>query len=119
MLKMEYVASREAKEVADVIINQLEDWKPFIKTITSDKGKEFADHQRIAEQLNIDFFFADPYHSWQRGANENLNGLIRQYLPKKTNFKTIEKDYISEITEKLNRRPRKRFNFDNPVTIFC
>ena len=119
MLKMEYVASREAKEVADVIINQLEDWKPFIKTITSDNGKEFADHQRIAEQLNIDFFFADPYHSWQRGANENLNGLIRQYLPKKTNFETIEKDYISEITEKLNRRPRKRFNFDNPVTIFA
>jgi len=80
------VPTRDANEVAKAIISQLEEWKPFIKTITSDNGKEFADHKTIAENLGIDFFFADPYHSWQRGANENLNGLIRQYFPKKTDF---------------------------------
>jgi len=119
MLKMKYVPTRDANEVAKAIISQLEEWKPFIKTITSDNGKEFADHKTIAENLGIDFFFADPYHSWQRGANENLNGLIRQYFPKKTDFRNIKEQYINEITEKLNRRPRKRFNYENPITIFA
>ena len=58
-----------------------EEWKPWLHTITSDNGKEFAKHSQIAEALNIDFYFAKPYRSWQRGANENLNGLIRQYFP--------------------------------------
>ncbi len=64
--------------------------------------------------MDIDFYFAKPYHSWQRGANENLNGLIRQYIPKKTNFDDVTDKYIKEIEEKLNNRPRKRFGYKNP-----
>lgn len=118
VLKMKYVSSKTAKSVGDVIINELEEWKPFIKTITSDNGKEFADHQRISEALEVDFYFANPYHSWERGANENLNGLIRQYLPKKTDFSLNSEEEIQKIEDKLNQRPRKRHGFLNPNTIF-
>jgi len=83
-LKMAYVNSKKAKQVELKTIELLEPWIPFIHTITSDNGKEFANHKAIAEELNIDFYFAKPYHSWQRGANENLNGLVRQYFPKKS-----------------------------------
>ncbi len=64
----------------------LEHWSPLFFTITSDNGKEFANHQQIAQKLSIDFYFAKPYHSWQRVANENLNGLAGQYFPKNTDF---------------------------------
>lgn len=115
MLKMAKVKRRTAENVRNEAIILLDEWKPFIKTITSDNGKEFADHKCIAKTLDIDFFFARPYHSWQRGANENLNGLIRQYIPKKTDFSTISDDYIKEIENKLNNRPRKRFDFKSPI----
>lgn len=84
MLKMKKVNTREAAEVEQVIIELLEDWSPFdIRTMTVDNGKEFANHQSITQQTGVDIYFAKPYHSWQRGSNENLNGLIRQYIPKK------------------------------------
>lgn len=118
MLKMKFSPSKHAKPVADVIINELEEWKPFIKTITSDNGKEFADHERIEETIKANFYFANPYHSWERGANENLNGLIRQYLPKKTDFSLISEDDIQKIEDKLNQRPRKRHGFLSPNAIF-
>jgi IS30 family transposase len=89
MLFMDKVESKESSVVAQKTIELLQDWKPLIKTITSDNGKEFANHQAIAEVLEIDYYFAKPYHSWERGANENLNGLIRQYFPKKSNFEKI------------------------------
>lgn len=119
MLKMKYAPSKHAKPVADVIISELEEWKPFLKTITSDNGKEFADHERIRETLNADFYFAKPYHSWERGANENLNGLIRQYFPKKTDFSLISEESIQKIEDKLNNRPRKRHGFLSPNAIFA
>ena len=83
MLKMKHIQSKEAKVIENNTIELLEEWSPFIHTITSDNGKEFANHKEIAQQLNIDYFFTKPYHSWERGANENLNGLVRQYFPKK------------------------------------
>ncbi len=95
----------------------LEDWVPFIHTLTSDNGKEFAQHEIVAEKSNIDFYFALPYHPWERGANENLNGLIRQYLPKGCDFQTIDNQRINEIETKLNQRPRKRFKFETPMEI--
>ena len=79
MLKMTKVKSKQAKGIAAAITELLEDWKPYLHTITADNGKEFAGHQIVAEQLAIDYYFAHPYHSWERGSNENLNGLIRQY----------------------------------------
>lgn len=117
MLKSKKVESKDSNIVADAIIEMLQDWLPYIKTITSDNGKEFADHQRIAEELNIDFYFAKPYHSWQRGSNENLNGLIRQYIPKKTELTYISDKQIDTIVEKLNNRPRKRYSFKNPIFV--
>lgn len=118
ILKMAHLKDKSAKEVELKTIELLEPWIPFIHTITSDNGKEFANHKAIAEALNIDFFFAKPYHSWQRGANENLNGLVRQYFPKKSNFEYIEQQKIDSVVEKLNNRPRKRYNFLNPIEKF-
>ena len=118
MLKMEHLKSKSAKEVEIKTIELLEPWIPFIHTITSDNGKEFSNHKAISNALGIDFFFAKPYHSWQRGANENLNGLVRQYFPKKYNFDTIKQLDVDRVVLKLNNRPRKRYNFLNPIEKF-
>tara|TARA_R110002049_G_scaffold181457_2_gene348892 strand:+ start:3120 stop:3509 length:390 start_codon:yes stop_codon:yes gene_type:complete len=111
---MAYIKNKEAKQVELKTIELLKDWKPFIHTITSDNGNEFTNHEAIAEQLNIDFYFAKPYHSWQRGANENLNELVRQYFPKKHNFDTINDKQVYKAVEKLNNRPRKRYDYLTP-----
>lgn len=115
MLKMKHVSTKEAEVVAAAICELLEDWAPYIHTITSDNGKEFAAHQKVAEQMNIDYYFARPYHSWERGANENLNGLVRQYFPKKSDFSCLTEERIKEVEMKINTRPRKRYKFENPI----
>lgn len=117
MLKMTKVTSKRAEEVSKAIVDELQQWKPYIKTITADNGKEFAYHQFVAEQLNIDHYFAKPYHSWERGSNENLNGLVRQYFKKSHDFSTITQQQIKEVETKLNNRPRKRFGFENPIFV--
>ena len=89
--------------------NILEDSAPFMHIITTDNGKEFANHQQIAEQLGIDFYFATPYYSWERDANENLNGLVRQYFPKGTNFDTIDDQAVKEAVFKLNNSYLPRY----------
>ena len=115
MLKMRKVESKKAEVVSKAIVEELEDWMPYIHTITADNGKEFAAHQYVAEQLNIDHYFAKPYHSWQRGSNENLNGLIRQYFKKSSDFTKLDVQHIKAVESKLNKRPRKRFGFENPI----
>ena len=117
MLKMKKVTSKKSIEVTNAINALLEDWIPYLHTITSDNGKEFAGHQKVAEITNIDYYFANPYHSWERGSNENLNGLIRQYIPKKSDFSLLSEDCIKQIEDKLNKRPRKRFNYENPIFV--
>ncbi len=117
VLKMKKAQSKKAKEVAQTVISLLEEWKPYIKTITSDNGKEFAEHEKIAEELAVDFFFAHPYHSWERGSNENLNGLVRQYIPKKTDFENFTDQQINEFETKINTRPRKRYSYENPILV--
>jgi transposase, IS30 family len=119
ILFMGKVESKEASVIQQKTIELLKDWKPIIKTITSDNGKEFANHRFIAEDLDIDYYFAKPYHSWERGANENLNGLIRQYFPKKSNFENIEEQQIKTVVNILNNRPRKRFGYKTPNEIFA
>jgi IS30 family transposase len=89
-----------------------------VHTIKSDNGKEFADHQQIARSLHADFFFAHPYSSWERGTNENTNGLIRQYFSKSRNFSTITDEKVNLIMDKLNNRPRKSVGFKTPNQIF-
>ena len=106
--------SKEAKYVAAATVQLLKPYKGRIYTITSDNGSEFADHQYIAKELGIDFYFAKPHHPWERGANENLNGLIRQYIPKGISFEYITHQYIEEITLEINQRPRKRLGFLSP-----
>ncbi|MCP4356130.1 MAG: IS30 family transposase [Proteobacteria bacterium] len=117
VLKMKKVASKESCIVAKAINDLLVEWMPYIHTITSDNGKEFAAHEIVAAELNVDYYFAHPYHSWERGSNENLNGLIRQYIPKKTTFENLTHEYIKSIETKLNNRPRKRYNFETPIFV--
>lgn len=119
ILKMGYVKGKEAKDIELKSIELLEDFAPFMHTITTDNGKEFSNHQQIATQLGIDFYFATPYHSWERGANENLNGLVRQYFPKGTNFDKIDHDAVKKAEDILNNRPRKRFNYKSPNEVFA
>lgn len=117
VLKMKKIPSKQASVVANAINELLEEWMPFTHTITSDNGKEFADHQYIAETQNINYYFAHPYHSWERGSNENLNGLIRQYFPKKTDFTQLTNQHIKSIENKLNNRPRKRLKYETPIFV--
>ena len=117
MLKMKKIPSKQASVVTEAITTLLEDWKPYLHTITADNGKEFSGHQEVAESLSIDYFFAHPYHSWERGSNENLNGLIRQYFTKGSDFTNITEQRVKEVETKLNNRPRKRDKYQNPIFV--
>ena len=117
VLKMRKVPSKESKVISKAIVDELEDWSPYIKTITADNGKEFADHRYVAEQLDIDYYFARPYHSWERGSNENLNGLVRQYFKKSSDFTKITNEQVKAVERKLNQRPRKRHKYENPIFV--
>jgi IS30 family transposase len=113
--KLRLLKSKSATVVSRAIIEALKKEKGKIHTITSDNGKEFADHQKISKKLGIDFYFADPYSSWQRGSNENYNGLVRQYFPKKTDFTKLAWSDVKKVENRLNKRPRKRHKFRSPI----
>ncbi len=89
------------------LLESLQPHARHVHTLTYDNGKEFAHHEAIAEALEAEGFFAHPYHSWERGLNENTNGLIRQYLPKGTDFQSLTRRDIQNIMDKLNNRSRK------------
>jgi IS30 family transposase len=91
---------------------------PHRKTLTLDNGKEFAEHEKIAAQTGIEIYFARPYASWERGTNENTNGLIRQYLPKERRLDNLEEQELHLIMTALNHRPRKRLDFRTPHEAF-
>lgn len=110
--------NKEAAGVRDGLIEILSPNKDRLHTITSDNGKEFSLHEKVAERLSCKYFFARPYHSWERGSNENLNGLIRQYFPKKMEFWEITQKQVKEVEDALNRRPRKRYKFLTPNEIY-
>ena len=118
MLQMKKIESKDAEIVKNATIELLQDWKPFLQTITSDNGKEFAKHQSIATVLEIDYYFANPYCSWERGANENLNGLVRQYFPKGSDFSLITAEQVEIVVHKLNNRPRKRHQYRSPNEVY-
>ena len=86
-----------------------------VHTITCDNGNEFADLEDISQALGTEIYFAHTYASWERSTNENTNGLIRQYIPKGTNFKNLSIEDISFIENRLNLRPRKCIDFDLPM----
>lgn len=88
--------------------------KDKLASITYDNGSEFADYELTEKQLGIDIYFAHAYHSWERGTNENTNGLIRRYYPKGTLFSNIKEEEFSEVIEQINHRPRKRLGYKSP-----
>lgn len=88
------------------------------KTITADNGTEFHQYQRIEQECETKFYFANPFHSWERGSNENINGLIRQYLPKTKSMEQLTQQQCDVIAAKLNSRPRKRYDFKSPEEIY-
>ncbi len=112
------VERKTTQAVANAVIELLKSLPVRAHTITADNGKEFADHKRIARDLRTDVYFAHPYSSWERATNENMNGLIRQYFPKKRNFATITEQEINCVMEKLNNRPRKCLGFKSPNQVF-
>jgi len=112
------VDQRTAQAVKDAILVLLQPLMAQTHTLTSDNGKEFALHQQIAEQLQAAFFFAHPYSAWERGANENMNGLLRQYFPKNQSLETVTDDQITFAMNRLNNRPRKTLAFRTPFEVF-
>jgi IS30 family transposase len=96
----------------------VKDSKTILHTITTDNGKEFANYREISSELEIDYYFATPYHNWERGANENLNGLVRQYFKKGTDFDWITQQDVDNVVKKLNNRPRKRHDFKTPNEVY-
>ena len=109
---------KNAKELARTVIHLLSPFKDHIKSITTDNGTEFACHEMIAKSLGVTIYFADPYASWQKGAIENANGLIRQYVPKKETFEHISQQQITKYSKKINMRPRKKLDFNTPQDCF-
>ena len=119
--RLSWIALLDGKHsdaVAEAVARLLGPFKGLLHTVTSDNGKEFAGHLDMAKALGVDYYFAHPYHSWERGANENMNGLIRQYLPKGTSFENLSDDDILLIQNKLNNRPRKKLGFKTPIEYF-
>ena len=116
MEKLKY--GRNADELAKVVVRLLMPYKNSLKSITTDNGSEFAAHQWITLKLGVKVFFADPYASWQKGAIENMNKLVRQYIPKGTDLDSISDSFIQSVQFKINRRPRAKLNFNSPKKIF-
>ncbi len=113
-----HVPSKHAEIVKDAIVELLEPEKEYLHTITFDNGKEFAYHAQIKERLGAENYFAHPYHSWERGLNENHNGLIRQYLPKGIALDKVTPEDITLIQNRLNNRPRKLLGYKTPNEVY-
>jgi len=109
------VKNKSAKQVSKAIIKMIKGSSLPAHTMTFDNGKEFTDHEIIAKSLELKAYFAHPYSSWERGLNENQNGLVRQYFPKKTAFENISHQQIKKVQDLLNIRPRKSMAFYSPV----
>lgn len=107
-----------ANDVKDKINEIMKPFKEIVKTITFDNGKEFARHKEVAIKLNCKTYFAKPYHSWQRGQNENANGLLRQYFPKSMKLVNIAKRKVFDAIDRLNSRPRKCLGYKTPYEVF-
>lgn len=108
----------DASTTAQIIRNRLFHFTARVHSITLDNGSEFAYHPRVARALSTDIYFADPYKPWQRGSNENTNGLIRQYLPKKCRLDNLSAAQVTGIEKRLNHRPRKCLDYLTPHEVF-
>ena len=120
--KSRYTILAKAKDkttaaVIESINNRMLPIAALVRTITLDNGREFTNHKMLSLMLGADVFFAKPYHSWERGLNENTNGLVRQYYPKTSSFDKITKSALLSVEKKLNSRPRKCLNYKTPTEV--
>lgn len=111
-------SNKTAERVKNIIVSKLKPLSSQVQTLTYDNGKEFALHLDIAEKLDASGYFAHPYHSWERGTNENTNGLIRQYFPKRMDLSLVTESEVKSVMNKLNNRPRKCLDFKTPNQVF-
>jgi len=112
------VERKTSTAVKDSLIELIEPFEKVLHTLTLDNGKKFADHAKVTQKLGLTVYFADPYSSWQRGLNEQVNGLARQYFPKKKDFSTITQQEVFYVTQKLNTRQRKLLGYKTPQEAF-
>lgn len=112
------VTRRTAAAVRGAIVSGLASHKGKLHTLTYDNGKEMTEHERISEELAIKVYFAHPYSSWERGVNENTNGLIRQYFPKERELTAVCRNEMEQAMQRLNHRPRKTLGFRTPYEVF-
>ena len=112
------VPRKTAEAVRDAVTQGLTPHKDRVYTLTYDNGREFADHEGMAADLDARVYFAHPYASWEHGLNENTNGLIRQYFPKNRDLTTVTQQEIKQAMDKLNHRPRKSLGFRTPHEVF-
>ena len=117
-LFVRYIPNGHAQTIYEETLKIHREHKGLIKSITYDNGVEFSYHDLITADTKIPIYFCYPYHSWERGTNENTNGLLRQYFPKKALHGKITQSDIKEIEKKLNNRPRKRLNYLTPYEVF-
>ena len=118
LTKISKLRRSTARATQRATVRRLKPINNFVHTITFDNGKEFAAHQDIAHALRARIFFATPYHAWERGLNENTNGLIRDFFPKGTDFSTISNAEVAKVERLLNARPRKSLGFRSPQEVF-
>jgi len=116
--KISLPVNKRSHIVASEMVRLLAPFKRKVHTITTDNGLEFAKHQTISKKLKCDYYFCHPYSSWERGLNENINGLIRQYIPKGSSFAHLTKKDIKHIENRLNHRPRKSLGWKTPYEVF-
>lgn len=118
LVLLKKVARKTAGMVEQAIIELLAAFSGKVHTLTSDNGREFANHQQIAAHLKARFYFAHPFAAWERGTNENANGLVRQYFSKNCDFTTITDAEVEQVMQRLNTRPRKTLGFRTPQQVF-
>lgn len=112
------VPAKSAADVSRAMVGMLWRYRRHVRTITADNGAEFCDHELVADKLKTVIYFANPYSSWERGLNENFNGLLRQYIRKGTDLRTVTKKQVADIERALNARPRKCLGFKQPAVVF-
>lgn len=115
---IEAVCRKTAEAVREAVVAGLTPYKERVHTLTYDNGREFSDHQQMASDLEARVYFAHPYSSWERGVNENTNGLIRQYFPKNRELISVTKAETDYVMNRLNHRPRKTLGFRTPYEVF-
>ena len=113
------VGAKTQQEVGNAVVGALGAVKELVHTITADNGKEFAGHAAVSEELEAGFYFATPYHSWERGLNEHTNGLVREFFPKGQDLRGVDPREVRRVQDMLNTRPRKVLGYRTPAEVFA